>query len=378
MRIVKWPRPGRNVEYLELEGTGSSGEKFSSDNFYMTSFKHSSDATEGTIIQFFGRCAQASLLREMQIPSPRKQLIWYLRQFEAFGRLRRDTAFGRISASGARPSDNPKHLTGQIVIEALDDTDEGWWEQSDQLLDHVTRIMSLARGTYLRPIIERRVHGSTEIFKVLELDVGEKPFLSPFHPQNLRPIFDCACDGFAALAGAMKSLDPAIQWLLAPASYDEIRLITAMTALENIVEAAYPEKKTRIVPRGTFNKFAKAVRTLIREHGLPQALQAKLPELNRPPLIDKLIRYVNEQEIVIADFAKHALEQLIKARNAIVHRGLYFDADDPHQIDVWEHILVAKELGIRILLKALRFEGSYFSALHEGKQLSFPSCRPLS
>ena len=61
-----------------------------------------------------------------------------------------------------------------------------------------------------------------------------------------------------------------------------------------------------------------------------------------------------------------------------MHRGLYFEADDPDQVDVWEHIIVPKELAIRILLKALRFEGSYFSALHESKQLSFPSCRPLS
>ena len=378
MRIINWPRPGRNVEYLDLEGTSSTGEQLYSDSFYMTSFESSSDVTEGTTIKFFGRCAQAKLLRGMQAPSPHKQLIWYLRQFETFGPMRRDTAFGRVRASGAQPSDNSKHLTGHIAIEAPDDTDEGWWEQSDKLLDHITRVLSLARGTYLRPIVERRVQGSTDIFKVSELDLGENPFLSPFHPQNLQPIFDCACDSFAELAVVMKSLDPAIQWLLAPASYDEIRLISAMTALENIVEAAYPEKKTRIVPRGTFDKFAKAVRTVIRERGLPQALQLKLPELNRPPLIDKLTRYVDERGIIIADFAQNALEELIKARDVIVHRGLYFEADDPDQVDVWEHIIVPKELAIRILLKALRFEGSYFSALHEGKQLSFPSCRPLS
>jgi len=148
-----------------------------------------------------------------------------------------------------------------------------------------------------------------------------------------------------------------------------------MTALENTLESAYPEKTNQIAPRAIFKKFEKAVRALIKQRGFPQALREKLPELNRPYLLEKITKYINDREIVIDDFPKNALKEIIKARNAIVHQGIYFDYVNPTQVDVWEHVMVARELVVRIFLKVLRFEGNYFSLLHEGKQLRFPSCR---
>src|SRR5437016_3935605 len=82
----------------------------------------------------------------------------------------------------------------------------------------------------------------------------------------------------------------AFQWLLAPAAYGEIRLMTAMTALENIVGRAYASP---IMSPNKFAKFATAVRDLIRQRDLPESLQTSLPELNRYPLIEKMTRYID-------------------------------------------------------------------------------------
>jgi len=212
-RIIRWPRPGRNVRYLQLEGTSATGDQIHSNTFYLTSFNRGYGATENTI-QYCGECQQAEIERDLASTVQHSQLIWHLRQFEALGPLRRDTNFARVVASGSEARNNPKELTGYIAIEALDKgEDETWWEQSEKLVDHVARVMSLARATYLSPPIERRTQGTTEILKIRNIEIGERPFLTPFHRHNLQQIFDRACDSYTDVSTILKSLDPALQWL---------------------------------------------------------------------------------------------------------------------------------------------------------------------
>ncbi|MDQ0465583.1 hypothetical protein QO010_003372 [Caulobacter ginsengisoli] len=369
---------GEEVTFWSLNATGPEGESLSSDSFHLTGYS-SRTGENGDDLTIQGTCSEVEIVQELSEPSPFPQFRWTFRRFRTFSRLGHPIEGGTLYAGGAAPNpEDGQLITGFIAIQSDQaEVEPEWWTKIEARADHVRRVLSLASGVYLRSYMEDRLEGTTHRLRVFSLSKAPEPFLAPFHFLNLEPIFKSACTSSAEVCARFLELDPALRWLLSPAHYDESRLLGAMTALENIVEQAYPAKEFPLVKRGAFDRFAKAVRALIREHDLPEPVLSKVPELNRASFIDKVQRYVDEHGIVVADFPHGGLEPVIKARNAVVHTGIYFN-DEPGEIDIWDHILVARELVIRILLNALEFEGNYFSALHGDEQLRFPSCRRLA
>lgn len=372
------PAIGKPVRHLRLDGTGPAGETFSSDTFFITRHRHAS-TSQTSEIQYSGECARARLTRRLPKPASRPTLDWLLQQFQVFGPVSCSVDVGLFAATGAAPSKtDPDALTGRIVVQAHEDAaDQAWWEKARALVEHIGRVMSLAQGAYLRPCVERRVDKVEASFLVVSRATTTVPFLPPFHFLNLQPIFECACTRSPEVISAFKVADPALRWLLAPGGYDEIRLLTAMTAIENIVDTAYPDDGSRLMAPAQFKKFAKAVREVIAAFGVPDAVAGKLPELNRASFVDKMERYIGDHDIKLQDFDADALKGVVKARNHVVHRGYYFDDAARSQPDIWHHILIARELVTRMLLAILQFEGTYFSVLHGSKPLSFPQCQPL-
>lgn len=368
---------GQKALQWVLRGQGPAGETIHSTTFSITGYTH--HVAEESEISFSGVCSQADIVEIIPQPLPYAELRWAMRRFRSFNWLQHPIEGGTIYAGGAAPdSQDSQLLTGTIIVKAdVANVAPSWWVEADAHADHLRRVLSLASSVYLLPYVEIRLEGRERRLKVLRRSKAPKPFLPPFHFLNLGPIFTTACTPTPEVRARFLQLDSALRWLLAPGHYDESRLLGAMTALENIVEGAYPSNKFPIVTKSAFEKFAKKVRTLIREENLPEAVIKKVPELNRDSFIDKVQRYVDEHGIVTADFPNGGLDPVIKARNAVVHTGIYFK-DTPGQIDLWDHILVARELVTRILLDALEFEGNYFSYLHGDQQLRFPSCRRLT
>lgn len=368
---------GQETPLWKLHGVGPKGEILSSDDFTITGYRSSDDAS-GSKTTLKGQCYEAEIVSTLSEPCT-PQFRWGFRRFRSFTGMRQQIEEGMLFAGGAPPDPNDSQiLTGSIVVKSdQSEVPTSWWSAIEDRADHVRRVLSLASGVYLQPYIEDRLEGTEHRLRIFRRGKTPQPFLSPFHFLNLEPIFKSACQSPPDVRARFLELDSALRWLLAPGHYDESRLLGAMTALENIVEQTYPSNKNPLMKRSVFEKFAKAVRALMREMALPDAALAKVPELNRANFIDKVMRYVSEHGIVVADFPNGGLDPVIKARNVVVHTGIYFN-DTPGQIDLWDHILVARELVIRILLDALKFEGNYFSALHGDEQLRFPSCRRLA
>ena len=369
---------GDGLRYFHLEGTGSAGETIASDTFHVASYSHRSDDT-GSHLSFGGGCREADLILPLEGPVARPTLIWATRRFQSFSGLQANLLEGAAWMGGAKPeASRPQRLTGGLKIRnAGSEATEVWWSEAEQAAEHVFRVMSLACGVYLRPYLQRRVAGQQEHLKVSAYSDAPESFLPPFHFLNLEPIFACACSADAAGREQFKRLDAALQWLLSPAHYDEIRLLTAMTALENVVEETYPSDAHPIIPKPEFKRFEKQVKALIRDAKLPTALEAKVQELNRLSFAEKLARYLDAHDVVVADISAEKFAAVIKARNGVVHRGVY-PHDEDGQPDIWQHIVTAREVLIRIFLHALNFEGNYFSNLHRDNQLRFPSCRRLA
>lgn len=370
---------GRSVKYLRLEARAKDGAAFASDSFYITHWGSRSDET-GSVIEFRGGCAQAQITRKLDKPVTFHQLTWFVRRLTGFGRPSRSTPLGDVYLlAESQKAENPQRLTGSIGLQGQGAAPDGWFDEADEALAHVARVMSFATGIVLRPYVERRVDGDAERVTITQRADTPEPLLEPFVFLNQEPIFAHACAMDADARARFKTLDGAVSWLLAPGYYDEIRLISAMTALENLVDELGSDDAAFLAKGRAWDRFASAVRALIKEHDMPEAMRNKVAELKRRSFIEKLDLLLEQLDVARHDIAPEAVTAMIGARNTVVHTGVYFDPGKADQADLWDHLLLARELVTRILLAALKFEGNYFAPLYSPQeQLRFPSCQPLT
>src|SRR5258706_7257092 len=230
-------RPGTSVDLIALEGRSDAGYIFRSDSFQIASFSHSSEP--GAELSFQGDCYDAEL--ELPRRSGREDRgdarVWLVRQFRTFRHISRDTELGRVAIGGPRQNPEAQEPNGYIAVYRPEgDTSESWWQDSERLLTHVSRVLSFACDTYLRPVIEERYEGDRITVRIARQGRASGPFMAPFHELHMDPIFACACETYFTRRDAVEDLDAAIRWLTAPVAYDESRLINAMSALENILD----------------------------------------------------------------------------------------------------------------------------------------------
>jgi hypothetical protein len=369
----------RRANYLHLEGEAEDGAIFRSNTFHVTRFS----AREGqgvSLVEFKGSCQQAEVVRRLAEPTAFHQLVWFFRQLSGYGWQSQETDLGRVFFGASPPgSGELQQLTGSIGLQGQGPASERWFEQGDEALAHIARVMSFACGVLLRPHVERRVDGALDTLKITSHTDTPEPFLAPFVFLNQEPIFAHACAMDVGARERFKKLDSAVSWLLAPGFYDEIRLITAITALENLVDDAANDGAALLAAGKNWKRFASAVRLLIDDHQMPDAMKKKVPELQRRTFIDKLDALLDGRGVAREDISHDAISAMVNARNLIAHKGVYFDPSGTDQVDLWEHLLLARELATRILLNALDFRGNYFAPLYSpNQQRRFPSCRPLS
>lgn len=371
------PRPGTPVDLLNLEGRSEAGHTFLSDSFHITQFSHGSQV--GQELSYQGLCHDA----EIGLPPGERHeehqdaRVWLVRQFRTFRRLARETPLGRVVIGGPRQDQDAQEPAGFLAIYRPDgDTSTEWWAESDRLLEHIARVLSFACDTYLRPVIDQRFTAEGTTVRMIRQGRAAPPFKAPFHELHMEPIFRCACDSYYTRHAEIEDLDAAIRWLTAPVSYDESRLINAMSALENIIDRCGLEEVDTFMSSGAFGRVASRVRALLREIGVPEGMAGKVAELNRRSLGEKVEALLLARGIVTADFPADWLSRVIRERNVIIHTGVSSDVGE-HGPDTLDHTTWVREIIVRIVSERLGFEGAYRSWLHNDEQYRFPECVPM-
>jgi hypothetical protein len=162
--------------------------------------------------------------------------------------------------------------------------------------------------------------------------------------------------------------------------YNEVRLVAAMTSLENLVDSNLTKDEALVQPRSAFDKMKRALRTVVEEHmagsGLVDAEQVadeiadKFIDLNRRPFRRKLAILAARWGVPLDDISESQMMGAINARNSVVHRGQYLP--ECPDADLWGHMIVARELVVRFLLTAIGFRGNYLSYLGVCHRAKFP------
>ena len=362
-------RPGSPVD-LQLIGESAAGHRFRSDSFSITRYRHGSD------FELQGDCydAEIDLSFDPSHDTSQDTRAWRVRQLATLRRIAHDTPLGRVIMGGPRQDQESQDPDGFIAVHRpKGDMNPNWWEESEQLLTHVARVLSFARDSYLRPVIEERYDQGKVTIRIARHGRASTPYMTPFHSLDMQPIFVCACETFFTRHDEIEELDAAIRWLTAPVAYDESRLINAVSALENILARCDIEQIDFFLENAEFKKVAKAVRAALKTAKAPEEMTPKVSELNRRALGQKVEALLSVRGIVHEDFPDSWLATVIKQRNVIVHTGVSPECRE-FETDTIDHTIWAREIVTRIILERLGFTGGFRSWLHGDEQLRFPEC----
>ena len=338
--------------------------------------------------KFILLCGKSELRYKLTTPTERPVLRMRLKGFENFGSLHDECRLGRLVMSGQHSVDDKNAVTGSVVVESISVPDDVavWRADTEKLLEHIRRIMSLAASSLLRaPIFEFFCGDDVEVVMWSQIRQESSAF-RVVHFLAQEAIFEAAIKSFFDPPVVVKNLFFAIEWFGMDAEYSEVRLVAAMTALENLIDANSLDEEALIQPRRDFEKTRRTLRKVIRAclkqwppsdgEGLLEELNEKLADVNRRPLLAKLDLLAKRWGVPLEDISQKSLRAAKNARDRIVHRGHYYEDAKDSDADLWTHVVVVREIAVRFLLTAIGYKGRYISYLGGYHDADFPPLSP--
>jgi hypothetical protein len=158
----------------------------------------------------------------------------------------------------------------------------------------------------------------------------------------------------------------ALEWYVMAAGYTEMRLVQAMTVLENLSHANLTPRQSHFLSPSQFKRLSTAMRSAAPAaqgdpdlEALMMALPGKVADLNRRPLKDKVRLLMKQWKVPVADLDLEALDRAVNVRNEIVHRG-HYRADAPRTSEgsgLWPHVQFVREIIARIVFAMIAYDG---------------------
>lgn len=371
---------------FSLSGKSADGIEFATNTLYFNSLGQES-SKEGTYLNPFGTCSQAEFRRKLLEPVPCPIIRMYVKGFQNFSPLSSKCDLGTVYMNGKSSIVDPDTIMGHISIcsdnEPVDLS--AWRTEADKLLDHVRRVMSFASATVLEAPITEFIAGSEVEVVTLSQTRQAPAFLRTFHYLDQQHVFDAAVNSFFNPPRPdMKNLFFAIEWFAMYATYNEVRLVNAMTALENLVASNLGESDVLIRPLKEFDKMRTKLRQVIKKcvdkwspveqekaKEVVKDLNEKLADLNRRSIFQKLKSLSDRWSVPLDGISDDMIKAAISARNDIVHKGHYYE-DGKEKTDLSEHVTVIREIIVRFLLTAIGYKGRYLSYLGGYHEAQFP------
>lgn len=380
-------RLNEEVGYFRLTGRAEDGTTFESDHIHIAKHSSNIDNTTGmNTLEFGFACSHGTFKRPMKEDTPMPSLRHWLKGFECFQRPHAVCRLGTVVAAGPTKLENPDKVAGWIAVQANEaPTDiDAWRSEAENLMNHIRRVMSFAASIHLKSPVLEFTAGAVKEITVYSQDTQHPASMRIFHILELDAIFEAAVRSFFDPPVEAHDLFFAFEWFAMPSTYNEVRLVNAMTTLESLVASNLSGGDALIQPPKDFKKTRGVLRKVIADclekwpdedaSEVLQELNEKLGDLNRRSFRRKLYMLANRWGVPLADIPERSITAAIRARNAVVHSGHHDAADDDERL--WEHMTVVREVAIRFLLTALGFQGQYVSHLggyHRAKFSALPA-----
>ena len=373
---------GRTAPWLDLKGTTADGKIFHTEHLVLTSRGTSSGPDGPATLTLEGHLSRLTLTYESApTTSDMCSLVYHTIGMRGFGQQHASTAVGALLLWGQTDIENHDEIAGRMHLTAppslpLDE----WLNRADDAIEHILRIVSLAEGKPLFWSIRELYDQNT----IVRTDLTGphhtgNPEDNTFHFLNLQPVLDLAANNYTPVLRNKTGIRLAIDLFLTHPPHLEIRLITAMTALEHLVSVHDKHNPpTTPLDKPTFSKLNKELlraydaeqRALQPDEDLRERLQrvrSRIGNLNHLTFKDRLWHMLTAYAVPLTGIADR-INPAIDARNDIVHTGMH----DAPFTSFHLHVTILRELLKRTFLTLLKYEGQYQSYLNGPEWIAFP------
>ena len=368
-------RPGNTIDEFGLECETSNGQRLTSDSVYMTEYNRNSGGLHIKLCT-----GEASLRMTASDTHDRPLLSFWLLGFKCFPRVHvpEVAELGSVVVQGATRPTATDEITGWITAQGPDGRPPmNWRESAEHMLKHLRSVLGFARGAPLPVPISEFYEGDTLEVTFHETSGGYAPLMPLLPHLNLRPIVEAAVNNIAAVDTRRDTFEMAVGWLLVPTTFEEVRFLAGMTALESLASRLLEKSQTCILGSSASNKLAKRVRALVNEQDFDDSTKAaikdKIPELNRRSFVQKIRALLEQQKVARTSINDAELARLVCLRNLIVHQGAA-----PENEDLWPSILIIREILVRLVFSMLQFDGTYWCYIGGRHMRRFPDCKPIN
>ena len=332
----------------------SDGKRLVSDRAYLTSC-HDRVRNANASVRVTIRTNRARLSMNAGEISNTPVLKFHLPNFLCVSPIILQTEAGQVGIIGASKLAEHSQITGAMSVEAPAGSDyQRWRPTAYRLLERLHLVLAFARGAPLPIPIEECFKGK---FEKLTFNGSDHKF----HSDMMPPLEHLLLESFVS------SVMPAVEkmakerwntlstgiggWLIS-SEYHEVGLLTAITALESIM-----------------HNFLKA-----------KILKGKKckchPNHKQPPLACRINMMLSEMEISRKDIEADKIKEPATLRNKIVHRS-HTPKKEKEDDEIWEAILLSREVLVRVVFSMLGFKGTYFCYLGGRHRRAFPACQRI-
>jgi hypothetical protein len=233
--VTQWDRDPARFVHFGLTGVTDNNMHFKTSDLFFT--------TLGSIFHHpitpKAQCSEATITWKLDQPVERPLLRMKVKAFRCLKAHDVICPLGQVAMTGQHTIEDADFVTGsfEIVANGQQSDPVQWREQAERLLERVRRVMSFASSTVLRnPIQEFYVSDAATItcYSQSRSSLSGYPII---HHRDTKIMFEAAVHSFFKPPVPGSDLHFAIEWLSMDASYNEVRLVTAMTALENLLDA---------------------------------------------------------------------------------------------------------------------------------------------
>lgn len=360
-------KPGQLVTYFELSAQSESGKSITSDSVSISKsgfndggYHVSLKTDAATVVLPMEKCAERPLLR-----------LWF-RAFRSFRNPINETPLGSVEVWGATKRERVDDVTGYVAIRGPADFEPSTWRaKSDKLLWHMHRGLAFAHGGRLQTPRLDYIEGNVWTATFYAGSASRSEFAAQ-HQLNHGPFIEALIDRYFSQGALPEVLWTALGWMQSDTTFDEVRFLTAMTALETIIESELPEKRGTTLPKATFKTLRESLHASVNAHADLSPDQKedyclRIGGINRKSFAEKIDALFDHYGISRRDFDGDTIKRLVQLRNEIVHRGYI-----PDGVDAWPMIILVRELIVRILLSAIGFQGRYCCYIGGEHDRDFP------
>jgi hypothetical protein len=237
--LTEWHQEGRNITYFRLSGDADGNVSLNTEYLYFNSIGPHSDSKRGSYFVFDAACESATLRYKAKKPSPTPAYVLALQAFRCFPQVTTACPLGELVAGGDVHENDSQNVSGFIQIRAHERQDDlaQWRADAERLLNHVRRVMSFASGANLAdPTLTFFLDDDAEA-SVRSRTPHRSSLIPAFHVVGREAIFSAAVASFFSSPFEAQNLWMALEWIAMEATYNEVRLVNAMTALENLVSS---------------------------------------------------------------------------------------------------------------------------------------------